>query len=355
MVAMINSDRRRGQRALLVVLAALSLILGACGDGDDDAAAAGIVDGDLDAVCAQGAEEGSFTYWATFEPDNFARILEPFQATYPGIEVEFLPQRPQESVQGMLTSAAAGQEVTPDLVNGNLDALLPLNDRDLVDLDVDWSAIGVPDDLIHESNMVRLYRVPNGLAYNTDITSPDDLPDTWEELIDAQYNQDVVVDPRGNPFTILSLFWGEEETIDYAQRLVDIVDPVVIQGGTAGMLAVVSGDVLTTTGGRADSNAELQADGAPVDIKYLDVVPTQDFYNLLVAGSTSPNAAACFAGWLTTAEGQAVHEEVEFKSNESIPPNAPEGATIVSIESPEDAEAAASVAESLQDLFGFEG
>lgn len=311
--------------------------------------------GGLAAVCEAGVDEGSFSYWATFEPDNWERIFEPFSQTYPGISVDFLPLRPQETVQRILTASSAGQDIEVDLINGNLDALQPLVERELVDTTVSWDELDVPGDLIHSTNTVRIYRVPVGLAYNTELTDPADLPDTWEGLVDGAYEQDVVVDPRGNPFSTFALELGEETTIDYVTRLRDTTNPVVIEGGTAGMLAVVGGEVMITAGGRADSNAELQAEGAPVDIKYLDLVPTTDFYHAVMVGSESSNAAQCFAGWLASPEGAAVHEEVEFKANESIPPSAPEGAVVVSVETAEDAELVAGVGEQVADIWGQGG
>lgn len=311
--------------------------------GDDDAEqAAG-----LDAVCEAGAEEGGFTYWATFEPDNFERITAPFSEAYPGIDIDFLPLRPQEAVQRIITEAGAGQDLTVDMLNGNLDALLPLQERELADTEVDWAALGVPDDLIHETGTVRLYLVPQGLAYNTETHSADDLPDTWEELVDEQWRGDVVVDPRGTPFNALSLELGAEATVDYVQRLADVVQPIVIEGGTAGMQAVAGGEAAISTGGRGDSAAELQEQGVPIDVKYLDIVPTTDFYNMVLRDSEQRNAALCFAGWLATPEGRAVHEEVEFKANETMPPGVPDDAVIVSIDTAEEAELAAEVAEQI--------
>lgn len=351
----------RPVRQLLGLLALTTLVLAACGDDDattgdtspqtTDQSTADAA-GDLDSVCAAGAEDGSFTYWATFEPENWSRIYDAFAEQYPGIDAELLPLRPQESVQRVLTAASAGQDIEPDLINGNLDALQPLADRELVDTDVDWASLGVPDDLVHPTGLVRIYRVPNGLAYNTETTDPADLPDTWEDLVDPAFAGNVVVDPRGNPFTTLAIEWGLDQTLDYVQSLEDVVQPVVIEGGTAGMVAVVSGEVQISSGGRADSNAEMQADGAPIDVKYLDVVPTQDYHNLVVADSDSRNAALCFAGWLASPEGAAVHEEVEFKSNESVPPSAPEGAVTVSIETEEDAQLGVDVTNEIDQIWG---
>lgn len=344
------------------MLCTLALLLGACGGGASDeptqeaadgagsetAAAGG---GSLEDICAQGAEEGSFTYWATFEPDNWNRIYEPFAEAYPGIEVDFLPLRPQDAVQRILTSESAGQEVEVDMINGNLDALLPLVDRELVDADVDWTALDVPEDLIHPTGTVRIYRVPQGLAYNPDVTPEDELPSTWEELVDERWQGDLVVDPRGTPFNNFALEMGAEDTVAYVEELAEVVQPIVIEGGTAGMQAVAGGEAALAAGGRADSNAELQEQGVPVDVRYLDIVPTTDFYHLVLNGAPNRNAALCFAGWLASPEGQEVHETVEYKANETLPPDVPEDATIVSIETQEDAELTADVAEEISAIW----
>ncbi len=347
---------RRTARAAVAAPLAAMLLLSACGGTEEEAAPEAPAEAPaeapveevagLDEICAAGATEGSFTYWATFADENFAAINEVFAATYPGITIDFLALRSDEIVQRVVTASSAGQDIEVDLANGDLDELKAMFDRGLTDTEFDWSALGVAEDLIHSTNMVRIYRVPLGLAYNSSTTSPDDLPNTWFELADEKYRGEFIVDPRGNPFSQLSLEWGEEETLAYVERLKGF-DPVVIKGGTAGMLEVVAGNYLITTGGRDDSRAELQADGAPIEVKYLDVIPTTDFYNVLFKDSASSNAAACFAGWLMTEEGQAIHTEVEFKANESVPPTAPEGSVIVSIETAEDADAAAKVAEAV--------
>lgn len=346
----------------------LAVLAAACGGGDDGGAAAAggdqgagagsptaaaVAGGGLEATCEAGAEEGGFTYWATFEPDNFDRIEAAFAETYPGIDVELLPLRPEETVQRILTAVSAGQPVEPDLVNGNIEALLPLVDRDVIDTEVDWSDVGdIAEDLHHpDYNMVRIYRVANGLAYNTETTDPADLPDTWEELVDERWAGDVVVDPRGNPFTNLGTVWGEEETVDYVQRLDEVVDPIVIEGGTAGMQAVISGEAMISTGGRADTNSELQAQGAPIDVKYLDIVPVQEYYQMLMVDSDAPNAAACFTGWLVSEEGSAVHEEVEGKPNATVPPQVPQDAEIAQIATAEEAALGAELVEQISAIW----
>jgi ABC-type Fe3+ transport system substrate-binding protein len=114
----------------------------------------------------------------------------------------------------------------------------------------------------------------------------------------------------------------------------EVVEPIVIEGGTAGMNAVVSGEAVMSAGGRADSAVQMQP--APIAIKYLDLIATYDGFNAVLDGARHPNAAMCFIGWIAT-EGAEVYLEAESKFNESIPPDAPQGAQTVAVDTPEDA------------------
>ena len=366
---------RGGLRVASIVLA-LALVAAACGsDGDDDASDTSSSAAEqateqpdepdeaeeaeepdepeltgLEAVCAAGTEEGSFTYWATIEPDNFNRIIEPFGASYPGIDINFLSIREEDGAGQILTTIAAGGDIEPDLLYGSQDGLFPIISRDLIDTDYDWTQVGVTAEMIHETNMVRLFVVGLGLAYNTNLGTPDDLPSTWEDLIDEQYAQNLVVDPRGNPFDLLSIAWGEEQALDYVTRLSETVDPIIIRGGTAGMTEVLAGGALMTSSGRADSNAELQADDAPIEMHYMDLVPLRILYNGLVKDAKNQNAAACFAGWLASAEGKSSFESVEFKANDFPPAGVPADADFVFVDSAEDAETANSAGQKIQEV-----
>ncbi len=294
----------------------------------------------LDSVCAAGAEEGTLVLWHNlFDPST---ILDPWSARYPGIEVEYLDMRPDDAAQRVLTEAAAGR-VTPDMINAEIDLLLPLYEAGISGAP-DWEAIGVPADYITATGFVRTDRVAGGLAYNTDLASPEDLPDTWAELIDERYRGKVVVDPRGVPFNRLAPVWGAEATLEYVTKLMEVVDPIVIEGGTAGMNAVLSGEAVMSAGGRADSALQMQP--GPIAMKYLDLIATYDGYNAVMKDARHPNAAMCFIGWIAT-EGAEIYLKAESKFNDTVPPDAAPGAQTVAVETPEDAELVGRVGEQL--------
>lgn len=330
---------RRSPRAGLAALpVSMLLALAACAtpQGATQAPGGGTA-GTYDEICAAGAEEGSLVHWHNHS-DGIQDVYAAFNEVHPDIEVEGLEMTPDDAAQRVLTEVTAGRDLTVDIIAGQADVFQEIINQDLVNTDIDWASYGVPEDLIHDTNMVRIHRIAVGLGYNTESLTADDLPDTWEELIDERWAGQVVVDPRGRPFDQLSLVWGEEEALDYVQRLHDVVEPLVIEGGTDGLLAVAGGEAEITTGGRTAETLEQQAEGAPLELKFLDFVPTIDNYNLVLADAAHPNAALCYAIWFSAEGGQAVYDEAEFKSNETVPTGAPEGAQVVTVETLEEAE-----------------
>lgn len=327
--------------ARLALPTILALVLAACspespagtdGDGGDGGTAS-----TYEEYCAAGAEEGSLVHWHNHS-SGIQDVYAAFSDDHPDITVEGLEMTPDDAAQRVLTEATAGRDPSVDIIAGQADVFQSVINEGLVNTEVDWTQFDIPEDLIHDTNMVRIHRIAMGLGYNTDSYSADDLPDTWEELIDEQWQGDVIVDPRGRPFDQLSLVWGEDEALDYVQRLHDVVQPLVIEGGTAGLVSVAGGEAAITTGGRTAETLEQQAEGAPVDIKFLDFVPTIDNYNAVLADAPNPNAAICYAIWFSAHGGQEVYNEAEFKTNDTVPTGAPEGAEVVTVETLEEAE-----------------
>ncbi len=296
---------------------------------------------DLASVCKDAAsKEGQLVYWNNLaNPDP---IFKAFNEAYPDIKIESLTLRPDDNAQRVLTEAAAGKQITPDLIYAGLDVLQPVISRNLLKSDIDWQALGVDKELVTDAGVVRLYRTAGGLVYNPQVTKPEDLPNTWDEIIDPKWQGKVIVDPRGRPFDQLSLEWGEQKTLDWVTEFVKTDKPIVIEGGTAGMVAVAGGQGAFTTGGRDAETLEQQAKGTPLDIKFLDLIPTLDTYNAVIATARHPLSAECFAGWIAT-DGAAVHQKAEFKTNETIPPSAPQGAKVIVVDSPEKAAAVSDI------------
>jgi ABC-type Fe3+ transport system substrate-binding protein len=83
---------------------------------------------------------------------------------------------------------------------------------------------------------------------------------------------------------------------------------------------------ITTSARNAEIN-EQQAKGAPVAIKYLDVVPVHTVVASQLVDDPHPNAATCFLAWLAGPVGQAQQFKYEFKSS-AVPDGIPANAVI---------------------------
>jgi hypothetical protein len=116
------------------------------------------------------------------------------------------------------------------------------------------------------------------------------------------------------------------------------------------MLAVAGQQAKVTTGGRSESTEEERAKGAPLQIKYLDVIPTFDAYNMVPKGAAHPNAATCMVSWLAT-DGAAAFEKAELKQNVTRPDGASPEDVLTSVDTPDQATTVSDIGKEIQELY----
>ncbi len=326
-------------KILTVTVSALVLLTGCSDPETSDHSAASTpaaVAGSLDDVCAAAQREGKLVSWNSENPEAFDKIFAEFAKAYPGIELTSVEVRPDDLVQKMVTEADAGHHSAVDAISIMIDKSQPLFDHHLINTDVDFTAMGVAPEHISDQNAVRTERVAIGLTYNTEQVRASDMPNSWDELVDEKWRGKVVVDPRGDQLQLLALAWGKDRAVDFVKRLRRIVEPRIVQGATAGILTVASGENKITTNGPSAETAEQRSKGAPIDIKYLDVVPAVDYYTAVPVGAPHPNAGACWTAWLNGDAGRKAKQRYAFKGNEDLPPGAG-GAELAAIANTEDA------------------
>lgn len=308
----------------------------------------------LDQACQAGASEGTFDYWTSTDPDVFKQEIAPFESKYPDIKINYTSLRPADMVQRIIAEVQANHKLDVDGIAGDLPSFAPLFDDKLFQ-PVDWTKLGIPSDIQFDLNgftTVRTYREVLGLGYNTQLVKESDLPSTWQDLINSKWAGKIIVDPRGVYLSGLSLAMGKDQAIDWFKNFMSTDKPQIVKGATASMQKVISGEALLTTSSHDAEATEQQQKGAPVGIKYLDIVPTQDWYANIMKDAAHPNAAACFFGWWTGPEGQAQQLKYEFKENKTTPDGLPAGAKLVAINDPAEAQTATDTATEFAKLMG---
>jgi iron(III) transport system substrate-binding protein len=307
-----------------------------------------------EACDAASKDGGGLNYWTSTDPDVFKQELAPFNAKYPNIKVNYTSLRPADMVQRIVAEVQAHHPLDVDAIAGDLPSFGPLFDQKLIQ-PVDWTALGEPKDIqfqLKGFTTIRTYREVLGLGYNTNKVQKSDLPKTWNDLVNPKWSGKVIVDPRGVYLSGLALSMGKDKAISWFKDLLGTDKPMIVKGATASMEKVISGEASLTTSSHDAEAAEQQGKGAPVGIKYLDIVPTQDWYALVVKGAQHANAAGCFFSWWTSPEGQAQQLKYEFKTNKTTPDGLPAGAKLVAINSPDEAALATDAANQFANLMG---
>jgi iron(III) transport system substrate-binding protein len=344
-------------RIPLALIGCATIALAACSSAKTDTSASGstpLAQGsDLATVCKAAESEGKLSFRDTTDTEIFNKEVAGFTAKYPQIKVEFGSQRPQDSVQRIVAEKQARHAIDVDAIAVDMPSAAPMIQQNLIQ-PVDWAALGVPagDILTNQgAQFVRTQRIALGLGYNTTKVQASDLPNTWAELVNSKWAGKVIVDPRGEYLSGVGIVWGKNQAVDWYKQLMSTDKPMIVKGATASLEKVISGEALLTTSSHDAEVLEQQSKGAPVAIKYLDVVPTQDHYAIVVKGAAHPNAAACFLGWWVSPDGgQAAQLKYEFKGNDDEPKAVPSTAKLGAITSAQEADVQASVADEFAKL-----
>ncbi len=163
-------------------------------------------------------------------------------------------------------------------------------------------------------------------AYNTRLVKPQDVPKSWEEILDPKWKGKLGVLLYPDPWKFLSQpdAWGEERTFAYLKRLVKLKPklgrfPEVHQ-------RVVSGETPIAWGQHRERTLfHKENRGAPLDVAD-KVEPALLWVNVLFVpkGARHPNAAALVAAAMLTKEGQKL--QLKYQNATSMyRPNTPAG------------------------------
>lgn len=255
-------------------------------------------------------EEGTFSVYGNADPPYVAALFEAFSARYPGIEGTSVQQSAGDTVQQVQTAIAAGQPSPADIMLTKFQFARPLYEQGEIDTSTDWEAYGVPEEVLSpiEGGVEEIVQ-PFGLAYDTNIHQPEDLPTSWEGLVDSEWRGQLAICSTGLPFDVLSVDWGADATVDYIERLLEATDARIIEGCfTPQLLALLAGEV-SLTPAPFYATEQFKQEGGPIDWIPLDPIPVDRTTWFLVAESEHLNAARLFVAWQTGPEAQEIAEE----------------------------------------------
>ena len=163
--------------------------------------------------------------------------------------------------------------------------------------------------------LVPWFDLTRVLGFNTKLVSKDQVPTTWEGLLDPKWKgRKIIVVGRGYPFGDLVPEWGLEKTMEYTRKF-RAQDPIIQpRGGPQTLEALVAGQApLALIQFDRVFRAKVK-DKAPVDFIWITPMSVTRFYSIAVKKVRNPNAAKLLTGYLGTPEASALMEKASFRS-----------------------------------------
>jgi iron(III) transport system substrate-binding protein len=311
---------------------------GSSAGGSSAAGSTAAAPASADAACtaATNQDGGKLDFWAASDPDVFQKEIAPFQKEHPNIHISYTSMRPPDITQRLVAEAQAGHKPTTDAIIGDLSSLAPAFQKGLF-LNTDLNSYGIPKDrqvTFDGVNVWRVYRDPQGIVYNTSRVSAGDVPKNWNDLINSKWANQIIVDPSADYVDNLALGMGQATAINWLKSLLKTAKPVLLPGATASVTKVVSGENAITTSATYSAFEAQKVEGAPIQIAFLNFVPTFDYYGEILKGAAHVDAAECFYSWYSGPEAAAQLLKYEYKQTADTPKNLPAGSKVYSITTP---------------------
>lgn len=249
-------------------------------------------------------KEGGLVYWTTMTLSQSQKVVDKFQQKYPFIKVEMFRTGGGPLLNKISTEARGGRHAW-DIVSGRGEMVLPLMENKLLAAYRSPESKMIGEDLVDKEGYWTAYYVnPYVLGYNTNLVKKENVPKTYEQLLDPKWKgKKISIDNEA--YGLLSGLirtWGREKALSYFKKLA-AQDPVPMRGNTNRVQLTMAGEYPLIIAYAPTIQRETSR-GAPIDWVPLEPVVVQVNPVMLAANSPHPNAAKLFIDFILSKEGQ---------------------------------------------------
>jgi iron(III) transport system substrate-binding protein len=254
-------------------------------------------------------KEGALVFYSATRAEDTDQMVQAFMKKYPFIKAEYYRAGGDPLLQRILTESKAGQHRF-DVVSALGTQIIMLKEKGLL----------APHRSVHQSAYGKGFFDPEGywtdtydlyitIAYNTKLVSKNEVPKSWEDLLDPKWRGGkICLDPRRQDWFYGMLeVMGAEKGKRFMQQLRD-QKPAVRQGNTLILQLMTAGEFpLAIT--YAHSTEYVKAKGAPVDWIALDPMIAISQPIALYRHAPRPNAGRLFIDFVLSQEGARLLRE----------------------------------------------
>ena len=296
-----------GTMLLVVILAALLVVSNAI-------AAPSTQMTELEKKLYEGAKkEGQIFWWDAQGLQESAQFIKAFHERYPGITVSYYEANAVISDEKYFIERQAGKHpvdvIHIDWYEKYKKEGCLVNMADIV-RDTGYSK-GL---LTKDQDAAGIEHTVKGVAYNTKLISPKDVPRSWEDLLNPKWKGRIAMDYQFEIFTFQADTWGEEKIIAYLKKLKE-QNPSFNKGVTQTMTLLGAGEFSLATDASLGVVLGLQEKGIPIAFAPIGPLVGKFAPHVIVRDAPHPNSAKLFMRWLMSAEGRTLMDKVRKKGN----------------------------------------
>jgi ABC-type Fe3+ transport system substrate-binding protein len=250
-------------------------------------------------------KEREVVWYTTTNLETSKVVVDQFQKKYPFLHVILYRSTVGPLINRILIEARAGK-FDWDVLSGGGEMFSPIMDRGLIAQYRSPESRMIDEDLMDKQGYWTAYTVASFvLAYNKRLVRPQDIPKTYEALLDAKWKgQKIGLETSAGVLHALMPVWGKEKALNYFRQLA-AQNPVPKESSSIIVQLLGAGEMPLGIG-LAHLFELYSRKGAPIDWLPLEPAVVRVIPMMLAAKARHPNGAKLLYDFLLGAEGQQI-------------------------------------------------
>ena len=270
-------------------------------------------------------KEGKLLWYTALNINDATMLTKRFEQLYPFIKTETLRLGGRELVTKILMEANTRVFRADVIESVSIDGHI-LKKRGLLEKYISPEAGAYPTSVKDpDGTWTSFFINTHVLVYNTNMVKKDEVPRTYEELINPKWKGKIIIRDDDFPtFGMMLRVMGKENGLNFMRRLA--AQGVELRSGSTLAIQDISAGAaplgMNLYGTRVE---ELKKKQAPIDWTPMEFVIVSIEPLSVAAKAPNPNAARLFVDFLLSKEGQGLmRDRSRIPSRPDVPPDPPE-------------------------------
>ena len=257
-------------------------------------------------VLLQGArkEGGVVSLYSAMSESQAQAFKNAFERDNPGVTVDIWRASADE-LQVRLVNELRARSSTVDVIQTLTSYIYELDQEGAITPYFAPNIDDFPKELYDpDGKWTAIYVLPNNTAWNTNLLSEADVPNTWEDLADPKYKGKFSMDVQGGLWLYYLRETRGKEEADALARRIAANEPRLIRSRSQQVALLAAGEYALAPAVYEQYTIQNMEKGAPIDFKYLDgPVLVDTFGGLLSKNASHPYGAVLLMDWTFSLEG----------------------------------------------------